>query len=93
MLYFDNRVKSVDGRVSRRCRQYKQKNCKGFVWMRDGHIDGLVREHSHLPPDQPPVEIPKKRPNAFKHFYVTLISALRLGDKSKIMFRVENIEP
>ena len=60
--------------------------------MRDGHIDGLVREHSHLPPDQPPVEIPKKRPNAFKHFYVTAFCPPP-SDKSKMIFRAKNIEP
>jgi len=50
---------SIDGRVRWRCRQKDSKKCKGFLWTRNGHIDGLCREHTHLPPDQPPVETPK----------------------------------
>jgi len=50
---------SVDGRVNWRCRQINQMKCKGNLWMRNGQVDGQVREHSHLPPDQAPVDKPK----------------------------------
>ena len=48
-----------DGRMKWECRYHTQKKCPGFVNTKDGHIDGQVREHSHLPSDLAPVEKPK----------------------------------
>ena len=48
-----------DGRVRWRCRYQTQKKCLGFVYTKNGQIDGQAREHSHLPSDLPPVEKPK----------------------------------
>jgi len=50
--------RTVDGRVSWLCRQRKPKKCKGFVYTRNGQIDGYVREHSHLPINIQPAEKP-----------------------------------
>ena len=50
---------TVDGRVRWKCRYQKQKKCRGYVYTKNGQIDGQAREHSHLPTDLPPVEKPK----------------------------------
>ena len=47
---------TVDGRVRWQCRVFRKKECKGYVYTKDGQIDGQVREHSHLPADLPPIE-------------------------------------
>merc|ERR1711974_426602 len=52
------RYKTNDGRILWKCRQHKPKNCKGFVYTRNGQIDGYVREHSHLPINNQPAEKP-----------------------------------
>jgi len=51
-----NRCNTIDGRIRWICRQHIQKNCKGFVYTRNGQIDGVVREHSHLPINDQPAE-------------------------------------
>ena len=48
-----------DGRQCWRCRCQKQKICGGYVYTKNGQIDGQASEHSHLPTDLPPVEKPK----------------------------------
>ena len=47
---------TVDGRVRWQCRVFRKKECKGYVYTKDGQIHGQVREHSHLPADLPPIE-------------------------------------
>jgi len=56
--YVKHRV-TVDGRVKWRCRDCIKKKCKGYVYTKNGQIDGQVQEHNHLPSDLPPVEKPK----------------------------------
>ena len=51
--------RSVDGKIRWQCREHMKKKCKGWVYTKNGHIDGQVREHNHLPPDLPPVDKPE----------------------------------
>ena len=48
--------RTSNGRVKWRCRRRKKQgiisHCNGFVWIKNGNIDGLPGEHTHLPPDQ-----------------------------------------
>ena len=52
-------IVTVDGRVKWRCRDCVKKKFKGYVYTKNGQIDGQVQEHNHLPSDLPPVEKPK----------------------------------
>ena len=51
--------RKVDGSMRWQCRDHFRKKCKGYLYTKNGHIDGQVQEHSHLPSDLPPVEKPK----------------------------------
>jgi len=51
--------KSVDGKIRWQCRDHGKKKCNGWLYTKNGHIDGQVNEHCHLPQDLPPVEKPK----------------------------------
>ena len=57
--YVKHSRKSSDGRVRWNCRYQRSKKCKGYLYTKNGQIDGLVQEHDHLPPDLPPVDKPK----------------------------------
>ena len=57
--YVKHSRKSSDGRVRWNCRYQRSKKCKGYLYTKNGQIDGQVQEHSHLPADLPPVDKPK----------------------------------
>ena len=56
--YLKARV-TKDGRVRWQCRYQPKKKCRGFVYLKNGQIDGQASEHNHLPSDLPPVEKPQ----------------------------------
>merc|ERR1719293_435290 len=56
--YLKARV-TKDGRVRWQCRYQPRKKCRGFVYFKNGQIDGQASEHNHLPSDLPPVEKPQ----------------------------------
>merc|ERR1719357_1149273 len=51
---------SVDGRKRWRCCSGRKKFCPGYLYTKNGIMDGQVREHNHLPQDLPPVDRPKE---------------------------------